>query len=209
MTVTAGFCSAPSLVTSMVATARRSSAACRSTRRSHGDGLRAERINIRLGTGDYHSASAEHSRAYPRWPPPDLPPLVERRPPGEAWKDRVASDEPTAWRAAVWLTPPWTSEDAAATRASWELTVSEVASAAGADRWGGDEMAGFLEDLAQASRETAGASISWASYHRPSYRIWFCERAASAALASEQARRRCRAPENWDVEPGGAEPDPR
>ena len=161
---------------------------------------RAERINIRLGTGDYHSAGAEHSRAYPRWPPPDLPPLVERRPPEEAWKDRGASDEPIAWRAAVWLTPPWTSEDAAATRASWELTVSEVASAAGADRWDGEEMAGFLEDLAQASRETAGASISWASYHRPSYRIWFCERAASAALASEQARRRCCAPENWDVE---------
>jgi hypothetical protein len=168
---------------------------------------RAERVYIRLGSGEYHSAGADPARGRPRWPPPALPPLVERRPPGEAWKDRGASDEPIEWRAAVWLTPPWTIENPTAARASWEAALSEIAAATRADGWDGDEMEGFLEDLARARRENpSAASVGWASYHRPSYRVWFRERAATAALACDQASRRCSAPEGWKVEPGGAEP---
>ena len=167
---------------------------------------RAERVNIRIGSGGYHSAGAARG-GHPRWPPPDLPQLVERRPPGEVWKDRAVSDESIEWRAALWLTPPWTTDDPAVARASWEATVSEIAAATDADGWDGDEMEGFLEDLARARRQNLGAaSVGWTSYHRPSYRVWFRERAATAAIASDRATGRCSAPEGWKAEPGGAEP---
>jgi hypothetical protein len=79
---------------------------------------RAERVYLRFGRSGYYSAGARKSREFPAWPPPDLPPLARRRPPGEEWRDRTEADEPIPWRVDVHLIPPdWATAELARERA--------------------------------------------------------------------------------------------
>lgn len=54
----------------------------------------------------------------------------------------------------------------------WEATVTEVARAAGAQRWDDDEVKRFFADIGPAD----GA---WVSEHETVYRLWFLERASA------------------------------
>jgi hypothetical protein len=156
---------------------------------------RAPRVYVRLAVGDYHSAGSELSDQFPTWPPDDPPAIRRRRPPEEDWKDRTEADAPILWLVEVWLTPPEfkTGGPFKAAFARWEATVGPLARAAGAEGWDDDEIKSFFAYIGPADG-------LWVSHHRTAYRLWFSEQ-ATRQRASEQALRRCPAPQGWALEP--------
>lgn len=158
---------------------------------------RADTVHIRLGRGEYHTAGAVPTPDLEPWPPPDLPPLVRRRPPADAWRDRTATDPPIAWAVQLSLHPAdWSEPD----RAHWDCAIAELAGAAGAEGWDADALEANRADIEEARRRAAPREdFGLYTSHRPAYRISLTEQAPTQALAIEQARRRVPAPAGWEV----------
>jgi hypothetical protein len=162
---------------------------------------RADRVYIRLGRSGSYSAGARKSREFPAWPPPDLPPLVRRRPPEEEWRDRTEADDPIPWRVDVHLVPPnWDTAELADERARWEATVAAVAAVAGADGWDGDQIEGHFADYEAARARSGGAEeFGWASYYHPCFDVHLTVHAPTQVSAIEQGLARCSVPEGWTI----------
>jgi hypothetical protein len=162
---------------------------------------RAGSVYIRFGRSGYYSAGARQSSEFPPWPPPDLPPLVRRRPPGEEWRDRTEADDPIPWRVDVHLAPPdWNTEELAGERAQWEKIVAAVAAESGADGWDADQIDGFFADLAAARARSGGAEeFAWMSRHNPCFDLHLSVQAPTQAIAIEQGLARSSVPEGWTM----------
>lgn len=162
---------------------------------------RAEWVYLRFGRSDYYSAGARKSREFAPWPPPDLPPLVRRRPPGEEWRDRTEADEPIPWRVDVHLTPPdWNTPQLADERARWEATVADIAAEAGADGWDGDQIEGFFADIEAARARSGGAEeFAWMTRYSPCFDLHLVVDAPTQVIAIEQGQARCSTPEGWTM----------
>ncbi len=158
---------------------------------------RARRVQVRLGSGGYHSAGVEPSPGCPPWPPADLPPLVRRRTPEQAWKDRSEADSPIEWAVDVWLTP---SRLDPAELPSMDRAVAAAARSAGASGWDRAELDGHLADI-EAARRKAGPDedVGWFSYHRPAYRVRLQVGAATHARAIAEVLRRYPPPDGLAV----------
>ena len=168
---------------------------------------RSDVVLIRLGASDYFSAGdANPSPGYQTWPPPNLPSLVRRRPPHEAWKDRSESDPPIDWRVVVELTPPGFrvggsfSLDIDHLRPGWEATVAEVAERSRAESWDDESLNGFIADLRNQELKPGGGEYGWTTLHSPAYQLRLVVSAATAAVAESEARARGGEVDGWEIE---------
>jgi hypothetical protein len=142
------------------------------------------------------SAGATPHWSYPRWPPPDLPPLVERPVPPDDW--RRAGAELT-WAVTIRLSPRDVFVDGAVNdeRETWDIAVASAA-AAGFMGWDRELLDGFLADAKRAQigdRVTAFGTL-WS----PSYRVYALAPARSAADAERAAAARFTPPDGFLVD---------
>lgn len=151
---------------------------------------RARRVLIRYGYSDYFSAGDERVRDWPPWPPPDLPELVRRRTPNEAWKDRTESEPPIAWRVEARLEPPRLGLERDPSHV--EL-VADLASTTAADDWDGHLIDEFARKAAQAGE---GGAIYWES---AAYRLHYSVEASTPAQATDDVQRRLTEPAGWKL----------
>ena len=110
---------------------------------------RAGLVLVRFGRRVEHwSAGATPHWRYPRWPPPDLPPLVPRAVPPEDWQRVGGAGSELMWAVTIRLSRSdvFVAGDVNDDRETWNVA---VASAAAARRMGWDRELlddGFLAD---------------------------------------------------------------
>jgi hypothetical protein len=139
--------------------------------------------------------------SYPRWPPPDLPALIERPAPTHAWRavDFVAN-EPLDWAVTLLLTPDGLTARPDCERVQrWRI---EVTSAAAESRacWDSQEIDRFLADA-----KAAGSGDSFFTLHSPVFRVHFLIEAMGRSEAVDTAQASCVPPsgfhERWNARP--------
>jgi hypothetical protein len=155
---------------------------------------RASRVWIRLGESDYFDASEVPVEGEPRWPPPELPELTRRRPPGQEWRDRPEDAEPIRWRVTLHLIPSELVRSP-----SFDATVEGIAIQAGAE-WTADSMEAALAEIHRQDLAGEGRS-GWVTYHRPGYRLTMQVTAPTARAARRAALDLVSAPAGWRVDP--------
>jgi hypothetical protein len=81
------------------------------------------------------------------------------------WADRQETDDPIDWTVTAWLRPPppYTSREA------WDAVVPQIAAAARAERWDGDQIDGWLHEYQQAAADKS--HFGFFAYHRGAYRL--------------------------------------
>jgi hypothetical protein len=141
------------------------------------------------------SAGATPHWSYPRWPPPDVPPLVPRAVPPEDLRRVGGAGSELMWSVTIRLAPRdvFVGGDVNDDRELWDVA---VASAAAAGRLGWDRklLDGFLDDAARAL--ASGTSPGFGTWWSPAYRVY----SVVAALDAAEAQRAVAAgfaPPDW------------
>ena len=161
---------------------------------------RADRVCVEIVSTRY-SAGARPLDDYPAWPPPDLPALVRRRPPGEEWRDRTDEDAPIAWAVVAWVER---TDGSIPRRADWDPAIAALAARAGADGWDTEELDASIAAMERALRRAKpGEAVGWFSYGHAAYRLRFTVEAPTRARALEAIRRRCVPPDGLTLTPRG------
>jgi hypothetical protein len=149
---------------------------------------RAARVLIRYYDSDYFSAGDEPVAGAPAWPPAVVPEFVRRRVPEDAWKDRMETDPPIAWRVEVRLEPPRLGRER---DPADERLVADLAAQTSADDWDGH----LIDEL---GRKIAEAGEGGAVYTEiAAYRLHYSVEASTPAQATDAVERRMVAPAGW------------
>jgi hypothetical protein len=146
---------------------------------------RAGLVVVRFGRREeYWSAGATPHWGYPSWPPPDLPPLIERPAPARSWITEPPG-EPVYWAVTFWLTPPdLSAADDLSVRETWDIAIA-LSAASSRLRWDATSLQSHLADKlrARADHDDGGYLTMWS----PEYRVYLIEKADNAASAERQA----------------------
>jgi hypothetical protein len=149
---------------------------------------RAGMVLVRFGRrAEYWSAGATPHWRYPAWPPPDLPPFIDRPAPETSWLTKPP-DEPVYWAVTFWLMPAdLSAADDPSVRESWDIAIA-CSATSGRLSWDATLLTNFLADKlqARADRNDSGYLTMWS----PEYRVYVVEHAGSVASAERQARTR-------------------
>jgi len=133
---------------------------------------RAGLVLIRFGRRvELWSAGATPHWSYPRWPPPDLPPLVPRAVPPEDWRRVGGGGSELMWAVTIRLSPMDVFVDGNVNdeRETWDVAVASAA-ASRCMGWDRELLDGFLADATRALPIVApgGFFTLWS----PAYRIY-------------------------------------
>jgi hypothetical protein len=145
---------------------------------------RTDAILIRVGDRRHlYSAGGRPLPDARPWPPPDLGPLVRRRDPFEAWKDRTDDDPAVAWNVHVVLSLTTQTTDEAVV--GDDAPIEAFARSTGAQSWDREPLDGYLADM-----ERAAPGGFWSTSHAPAWRVYYRVEAPTreAATASVLAR---------------------
>ena len=152
----------------------------------------------------HYSAGAEHPPDAPRWPPPDLGPLVRRRHPDDRWRDRTDADDPIRWRVDVVLVPPRAHErtlgELRELRDPWAADAARIAASAGAVGWDAEQLDRFIADVDAAHARSGGELAGWSTYGSATLRLELRVDAANAEHARAEAAKRLSMPPGWRSE---------
>jgi hypothetical protein len=149
---------------------------------------RAGLVLVTFGRRDeLWSAGATPHWSYPRWPPPDLPPLVPRPIPPD---DGAAAAAELMWAVTTSLTPleGLDRDD----REHWDVAIA-IAAATLRLGWDREPLDGFLAD---AARSPGGFGTFW----WPAYRIYALEAATTAEDAERMVAGAFAPPEGFRVD---------
>ena len=148
-------------------------------------GLVLVSFGCRLG---YWSAGVTRHWSYPSWPPPNLPPLVERPTPAETWVTDPPGED-VHWAVTFWLMPDeLAAADDVDVRERWDIAVA-FSAAASKLAWDATCLDHYLADQQQ-SPERRG----WFTMWPPEYRVYVIETAPSVTSAKQQATARYQPP---------------
>jgi hypothetical protein len=145
------------------------------------------------------SAGATPHWSYPRWPPPDLPPLVPRAVPPENWSCDGGAGSELMWSVTIRLTPGnvFVGGGVNDDRDVWDVAVASSA-AAGRMGWDRQLLDGFLDDAGRVL--AAGASSGFATLWSPAYRVYAVVLAPDAGNAERAVEAGFAPPDGFRVD---------
>jgi len=161
---------------------------------------RAGLVLVRFGRRvELWSAGATPHWSYPRWPPPDLPPLVPRAVPPEDWRRVGGAGSELMWAVTIRLAPRdvFVDGDVNDDREAWDIAVASAAAARGMG-WDRELLDGFIADAARAV--VGDLSPGFATLWSPAYRVYALASALEAANAERMVAARFAPPEGFLVD---------